>query len=168
MNSLTTSRFALPLLAAGQADKELTHNEALTRIDMLLHPVVQAVGLSVPPTTPGVGQCWVVGVNPTGAWAGQANRLAGWSEGGWRFVDPREALVVWDISQAIPVAYRGGLWQESDVRGARLTVGGRQVVGSRKGAIADPQGGGTIDDVARSTLVAILAALRGHGLIGTS
>lgn len=82
MNSLTTTRFVLPLLAAGQADKELTHNEALTRIDMLLHPVVQAVGLSVPPTTPGVGQCWVVGANPTGAWAGQANRLAGWSEGG--------------------------------------------------------------------------------------
>ncbi|MCI1141626.1 hypothetical protein MOP88_03590 [Sphingomonas sp. WKB10] len=57
---------------------------------------------------------------------------------------------------------------ESDVRGTRLTVGGQQVVGSRKGAIADPQGGGTIDDVARSTMVAILAALRGHGLIGTS
>jgi hypothetical protein len=47
-------------------------------------------------------------------------------------------------------------------------VGGQQVVGSRKGAIGDPQGGGVIDDVARSTLVAVLGALRGHGLIGTS
>ena len=49
MTTITTSRFALPLLAAGQADKELTHNEALACLDILLQPVVQAVGLTVPP-----------------------------------------------------------------------------------------------------------------------
>lgn len=165
--SMTTSRFALPLLSAGQADKELTHNEALARIDLLLHPVVQAIGLTVPPASPGIGQCWVVGAAPTGSWAGHAGQLAGWTEGGWRFVSPRDPMVVWDVSQAIPIGYAGGLWQESDVRGARLTVGGQQVVGPRKGAIADPQGGGVVDDGARSAIVAILAALRGHGLIGT-
>ena len=167
MTDPITPRFGLPLLAPGQAAKELTHNEALSLLDLLVQPVVQGTGTVTPPPAPLVGQGWIVGADATGAWRGQAGRLAGWTAGGWRFVDPVEGLVVWDVSQAIPIAYRGGLWQESDVRGARLTVGGKQVVGSRKGAIADPQGGGTIDDVARSTLVAILAALRSHGLIGT-
>ena len=42
-----TDRFALPLLAAAQAQKEVTHNEALARVDALLHAVVVAVGLAV-------------------------------------------------------------------------------------------------------------------------
>ncbi len=33
-------RLALPLLAAGQAQKELVHNEALLRLDLVSQPVV--------------------------------------------------------------------------------------------------------------------------------
>ena len=43
MALLETARFNIPLLAAGQAHKELFHNEALARIDFLLHPIVQAI-----------------------------------------------------------------------------------------------------------------------------
>ena len=77
MTTITTSRFALPLLAAGQADKELTHNEALACLDILLQPVVQAVGLTVPPPSPLPGQCWIVGPDATDAWARRAGDLAG-------------------------------------------------------------------------------------------
>ncbi len=83
-----TARFALPFIAAGQAQKEVFHNEALTRVDVLLQPVVEAVGLDAPPASPATGQCWVVGAAPTGAWAGQAQSIAAWTEGGWRFVAP--------------------------------------------------------------------------------
>ncbi|MGL1728872.1 DUF2793 domain-containing protein, partial [Vibrio parahaemolyticus] len=47
-------------------------------------------GLNTPPATPEDGQCWIVGTMPIGAWSQQANALAGWTAGGWRFV---EALI---------------------------------------------------------------------------
>ncbi len=166
MTTNTTSRFALPLLAAGQADKELTHNEALACLDILLQPVVQAVGLTVPPPSPLPGQCWIVGPDATDAWARRAGDLAGWTDGGWRFILPREGLCAWDVSRAIPIVYRDGLWQESDVRGLRLTIAGQQVVGARQSAIPSPAGGSVVDEAARGAITAILTALRGHGLIG--
>ncbi|WP_420140894.1 DUF2793 domain-containing protein [Sphingomonas sp.] len=88
----TTPRLMLPLLAAGQAQKEVTHNEALTLLDMLVQPVVEASGIDVPPVAPQPGQIWIVGGAASGAWAGHADHLAGWSGGGWRFVTPQPGM----------------------------------------------------------------------------
>ena len=78
----TTARLALPFLAAGQAQKEMTHNEALARLDLVVDATVEAVGLMTPPASPLPGQAWVTGAAPTGDWMGQANALAGWTESG--------------------------------------------------------------------------------------
>ncbi len=51
------------------------------------------------------------------------------------------------------------------VVGAGLVVSGIQVVGSQAGAIGNPAGGATIDLQCRATVISILNALRGHGLI---
>ncbi|MCP3735050.1 DUF2793 domain-containing protein [Sphingomonas sp. RP10(2022)] len=165
MTDQTTARWAMPLLAPGQAGKELTHNEALALLDMLVQPAVEAVGTDVPPTAPVAGRCWIVGSAPTGAWAGHAGALAGWTDGGWRFVAPVEGLAAWCISSAKPVAYRNGVWQEGDVVAARVVVAGRQVVGPQAGAIATPAGGDVVDAQVRTAVAEILAALRQHGLI---
>lgn len=39
-----TPRWTLPLLAAGQAQKEMTHNEALSLLDLIVHPVSRRSG----------------------------------------------------------------------------------------------------------------------------
>lgn len=161
----TTARLGMPLLAAGQASKETTHNEALTRLDMLVQPVVVGINRNVPPAAPAIGECWVVGSAPTDAWAGQGGALAGWTGGGWRFVMPSEGFAAWCVSSAKPIAYREGVWREGDVVGDRLMIGGVRVVGARAAAIADPAGGSVTDETVRGTVVAILAALRQHGLI---
>jgi hypothetical protein len=51
------------------------------------------------------------------------------------------------------------------LRGSALLLDGLQVVGGRGPAIASPTGGMTMDSEARSTIDAVLAALRQHGLI---
>lgn len=159
-----TVRFAMPLLATGQAGKELAHNEALTIIDMLVQPEVAAVGIEVPPVAPEPGQCWIIGPQPAGAWAGRADHLAGWTTSGWRFVAPREGLTGWCSSTGLPIAYRQGVWHEGDVSCARVVVEGQAVVGARSEAIPDPVSGAG-DEPVRAAIVAILGALRQHGLI---
>lgn len=161
----TSARLALPLLVPGQAQKELFHNEALTLVDLALQAGVAGIGLNAAPASPVIGQCWIVGTAPTGAWSGEARALAGWTAGGWRFVAPIEGMAVWDAVAGQVARYAGGTWVSGDVAATRLVVGGVQVVGAQRPAIPVPAGGDTIDVQARGTLTAILTTLRGHGLI---
>lgn len=160
-----TERFALPLLHAGQAQKELSHNEALTLIDAMLHPVVESIGADVPPDEPVVGQAWGVGPTPAGDWAGATQTLAIWTGGGWRFVTPVEGMNLWVRDAGISARFVDGGWQMGVVSATALHVAGVQVVGARQAAIAPTSGGAVVDTEARAAIAEILAALRAHGLI---
>ena len=160
-----SDRFKLPLLAAGQAQKEITHNEALTLADMLLQTVVVSVAPASVPSAPTAGQCWIVGNSPTGAWAGQAGAIAGWSAGGWRFIAPVEGMAVWSLADSLVVRRSGGVWVTGTVTATSLKIGGNQVVGARAGGITSVSGGSVIDIETRAAVNAILLILRSHGLI---
>jgi len=162
-----SDRFALPLLSAGQAQKELYHNEALAALDLLVHTAVEEHGLDTPPSAPAAGQCWIVGPSPTGAWTGHVGALAGWTGGGWRFVAPRAGMVVWDAGSGYPLHHDGSGWVDGTLVASSLKIGGVQVVGSQQTAIPDPTGGGVVDGEARTAIGLILDVLRMHGLIDT-
>lgn len=167
MSEESSARLGLPLLQVGQAQKELTHNEALTLLDIAVQPVVEAVGLTQPPGAPDVGACWIVGTNPAGAWSGQAHAIAGWTEGGWRFLPARVGMAAWSRADGALATFDGSAWAIGTIAGARLVLGGQQVVGERQPGIALATGGATIDVEARATLAAVLAALHAHGLVAT-
>lgn len=145
-DNLSTVRLALPLMAAGQAQKEVTHNEALALIDGCVAPLVEAVGLAVPPAAPQPGQQWIVGAAPGGVWTGQTGTLAWWSGAGWRFV----ALLI-----GAEVTERGGL------RRWRRHPGGWAPPAS----IAAISGGDVVDSQCRAQLGAVIAALAQAGLL---
>jgi hypothetical protein len=106
----TTPRLALPYILTQQAQKEVTHAAGLNRLDALVQPVVQQVGLNAPPATPAEGQCWIIGTSPTGAWAGQANRLAQRIGGAWSFVPQFLGLVVVDAATLALWCWNGSAW----------------------------------------------------------
>ena len=160
-----TARLGLPLLSAAQAQKEMTVNEALTRADALISPTVVAVAPVTIPSSPVIGQCWVVGASPTGIWAGHANAIAAWTDGGWRFVSAIEGMHVWSIADTMTARFAGSAWILGVVTGSSFSVAGQKVIGSRQGHIGLPSGGSTVDTQARATLSAIVAALENHGLI---
>lgn len=163
--ALSSGRFGLPFLAAGQAQKELTHNEALALIDAGLCPTAESAGTDTPPATPDPGQCWIVGASPAGAWTDAAGALACWTEGGWRFLPAAEGLRVWVKDAALWAVREAAGWTVGDARAARLLVDGVQVIGARGPAVASPAGGAVVDAEARAAIDAILARLAGHGLI---
>lgn len=163
MNS--TPRLGLLFLSAGQAQKEVVHNDSLQTLDILVTGAVEDVPQSTPPTDPATGTCYIVGSNPTGAWDGNADKLAAFTNAGWRFVSPQEGFVVYVRPTGTWAVFRAGAWEFGAVRGTSLVLAGQQVVGSRMPAIASPAGGTTIDNEARTALSQILAAMREHGLI---
>jgi hypothetical protein len=161
----TTPRFALPFILPGQAQKELFHNEALARIDLALHPAVEGPPAAGPPPAPAQGECWIVAPAGAGAWSGQDNKLAMWTENGWRFLEPQPGTSAWDKSAAVPLLWDGSQWGEGELAGAGLRVDGVRVVGPRQPAVASPSGGTIIDAEARAAINALTAALMSHGLI---
>ena len=160
-------RLALPFLTAGQAQKEMTHNEALQILDFVTVAAVLEPPRNDPPASPGVGDCYIVGSSPTGAWVGWTGKLAGFSAGGWRGVAAVPGMRVDVQSTDQWACYRASGWEFGTLRGSRLVVDDQQVVGARAAAIAAPVGGSTPDAEARTTIGQILLALRSHGLIAS-
>jgi hypothetical protein len=149
----------------GQAQKELYHNEALTRIDIALHAAVEGEPVATPPADPAVGEGWIVGAGATGEWSGKDESLACWTDGGWRFVVPVPGMCVWNKAAEHRIHWTGSGWSTGELRVKSLFVGGHQVVGERQPAVPSPSGGTVIDEEARAAVAAIGAALKSHGLI---
>ena len=79
---------SLPLLMPSQAQKHVTHNEALMRLDMLVQLAVQSFDQPAPPSQPGLGERHIVGAAATGDWAGHEREIALWDGMIWMFLAP--------------------------------------------------------------------------------
>jgi hypothetical protein len=143
----------------------LFHNEALQVLDVVVSAAIEGLPLATPPVSPAVGSCYIVAASPTGAWSGEANKLAAFTSGGWRFVAPFDGLAAVVRSSGSTAVYRNGAWETGKLRGSEVNVDGDKVVGAQQAAIPAPTGGTTTDAQARTAIGAILAALRSHGLI---
>src|SRR3546814_9768620 len=133
-----TTRLALPYLVPGQGQKETTHNEALIRLDLAVKASALSIGLNISPQTPEPGQCWIVGTSPTGIWAGKAGHLAGWTDSGWRYLQPFVGLVVWIASDNMFAHWEGDAWVVGTISATAIRIGGEQVIGVRQPAISNP------------------------------
>lgn len=89
-------RLDLPFILPAQAQKHVTHNEALSRLDALVQLVVLARESEIPPDSPTPGDIYALGAAPAGLWAGQAHDLAIWQDPNWLFLTPRPGWQLWD------------------------------------------------------------------------
>jgi hypothetical protein len=164
---MQSARLGIQLIEPGQIDKATTHNEGMALLDIAVSAAVDGFLLDAPPASPAVGGSYIIGSAPTGAWAGQALAIAGYTAGGWRFVAAVEGLAALDKADGEMAVFRSGAWEKGQLRASTLSVGGNQVVGARLAGVTDPSGGGTVDAEARAAIGAILARLRDHGLIAS-
>lgn len=107
-------RLDLPFILPAQAQKHVTHNEALRRLDGLVQLVVQEVGAEVPPITPTPGAAYALGAAPSAAWAGQGTQIAIWqgpeAGSGWLFLAPQPGWHIWDQMDGQMRVWDGGGW----------------------------------------------------------
>ncbi len=102
---MTTPNLALPLLAAAQAQKHVTVNEALARLDGLVQLSVISSALTSPPATPAEGDRYIVATGATGAWAGWGDSVALFSGGAWLRLIPQNGWLAWDQAAGGIVTY---------------------------------------------------------------
>ncbi|GAB4290390.1 MAG: DUF2793 domain-containing protein [Roseovarius sp.] len=110
--SEVSARLDLPLIQPSQAQKHVTHNEALQLLDALVQAVVEETGAETPPLTPVTGTLYALGAAPGGEWAGEAGRLALRIPDAWLFITPREGWRVWDRAAGKYRVHRAGAWVE--------------------------------------------------------
>lgn len=113
-----TANLALPLIEASQAQKHVTHNEALRMLDAAIQVAVQDLNRTVPPAGPAEGQRHIVAAGAAGAWAGQAQAIATFQNAAWAFLTPRAGWCVWSILDAVLFVFDGAAWR--DLRGLPL------------------------------------------------
>ncbi|SEO23859.1 Protein of unknown function [Gemmobacter aquatilis] len=107
----TSPNLALPYLLPSQAQKHVTHNEALARLDQIVQLVVQGFDGLIPPASPGVGEIHALGAAPEGVWTGQGGRLAAWDGTTWAFVPPRDGWRAWGRTEGELRIWRGTAWE---------------------------------------------------------
>lgn len=106
----TTPRAGLPELAASQAQKHVTVNEALFQLDAFLCARLNDRDLNTPPGSPTDGDTYLVATGGTGAWTGQDGKLAYCVDSAWRFYAPFGGLIAYVADEAKLIVYNGGAW----------------------------------------------------------
>ncbi len=141
--SSASPRYGLPFLFPGQAQKEFFVNDALARVDAIMHPVVESQE-STRPVSPNDGQCWIVATNANGDWSDKAGKLAVNSASRWTYISPTEGMIVFDRSMKQYLVYDSG-WSAVSMP-------------------SEPNGGTTIDTEARTAISELTQALKDFGI----
>jgi hypothetical protein len=105
-----TPNLNLPYIMPAQAQKHVTHNEAIRRLDALVQPGVVDRDLSAPPGSPAEGACYIVASGATGAWVGREGEIAAYQDAAWTFYTPREGWIVWVCDENLLCAWDGSAW----------------------------------------------------------
>jgi hypothetical protein len=105
-----TTHLLLPYILAAQAQKHVTHNEALRILDGLVQLSVLDRDLTAPPGSPADGDRYIVGSGATGDWAGWNLNVALWTDGAWLRLPPRTGWRAWVQDEGLLLVYDGSSW----------------------------------------------------------
>ena len=105
-----TTHLLLPYILAAQAQKHVTHNEALRILDGLVQLSVLDRDLTEPPASPADGDRYIVASGATGDWAGWDLNVALWTDGAWLRLPPRTGWRAWVEDEGLLLVYDGAGW----------------------------------------------------------
>lgn len=142
--SAVTAHASLPLLFAGQSQKEFFVNQALTILDAMTQQAVVA-SVPQPPSNAAEGDCYRITAPSGGDWNGHTDEIAIRIAGSWHFVAPDEGALVFDRTADRWLCFRAG-WQSAPV-------------------LSSPSGGSVVDVEARALLTQLISGLKSLGLI---
>lgn len=144
-----TPRLGLPAIEAAQAQKHITHNEALALLDTLVQLAVESRSLTSPPGSPAEGDCYIPASGATGAWSGWDLQLAAFSGGAWTRIVPKSGMKAWIKSERLTVTYEDGIWRDGitlTAHGGRVTIRAKEEELTLAGAFVETADAAFIPD----------------------
>lgn len=105
-----TTILSLPLILPAQAQKHVTHNEALVKLDLMVQLAVINRTLTTPPALPTIGDRHIVATGATGPWVGQAGRIALFTEAGWQFTQALNGWQAYVMAESQMAYFNGLTW----------------------------------------------------------
>lgn len=101
---------SLPYIQPSQAQKHVTHNEAIRLLDWIVQLSVPESPNPTPPAAPVVGDRFIVGSSATGVWAGHDNSIAVFEDTGWLFITPNIGWVARNVADNSTRMFDGTNW----------------------------------------------------------
>lgn len=117
-----TVNLQLPYILPSQAQKHVTHNEALQKLDAVTQLTVVST-MPTPPGDPADGSCYAIADTPTGIFSGKAGQLAFRQDGDWIFIRPRAGWRGWFLTDAVMKIHDGTQWSTYDAIGTPDRIG---------------------------------------------
>jgi len=109
----TTRNLKLPYILPSQAQKHVTHNDALDALDAVVQINAQSRNLSEPPAGPVEGSRYVVAGPGEGDWSGHDGEIALAAGGLWSFHTPRPGWLAWIADEALLAVFDGEQWSSA-------------------------------------------------------
>ncbi len=110
--SENSENLQLPFIIAAQAQKHVTHNEAIRALDAIVQLSVEDRDLTAPPSSPADGDRYIVAMSASGDWTGKDGQIAAWQDAAWMFYVPQEGWLAWIADEAMLLAFDGSVWNE--------------------------------------------------------
>ncbi|MEM1375777.1 MAG: DUF2793 domain-containing protein [Pseudomonadota bacterium] len=112
MTDQITTRLELPYIMPSQAQKHITHNEALRALDAQIHLALKGVNVDTPPAEPMEGDAYYVGDSPNGDWEDAAERIATFQDGSWTYHEPKSGWLAYDLSGQKLLIWNNDAWED--------------------------------------------------------
>ena len=121
-----STNLILPYLQPAQAQKHVTVNESLLRLDALVQGAVESRVAAVQPSSPADGARYILPPGKTGAaWGAMADHaVAYWRDGVWEQITPRSGFRFHVRDENRLVVFDGAHWAAPASPGASLLING--------------------------------------------
>ncbi len=131
-----TEHLQLPFLLPSQAQKHVTHNEALEVLDRLTFLAVLARETVNPPASPESGNMWIAGTDAQQDWEGKDGQVALFNGSDWVFQVPRAGWLAFVMAEMRFCYFDGAQWldlgadQTDNIEALMVSLNGAQIGGS--------------------------------------
>ena len=116
---IQSANLKMPYLVPSQAQKHITHNDALQNLDTNVQLSVLDRTLTVPPASPSEGDRYIPAPSSTAGWSGKDGQIAAFQNEAWEFYLPKAGWRCWDQNAHTLLVHTGSIWEIFSFGGGR-------------------------------------------------